>query len=78
VSTVACIVIGASDVAWVTDACCCWVQSTVCYENLKLKYILNTLEAKLSLQFMEEMPDYLVKVEEAVQDSQTRKEISRY
>jgi len=36
VATVACIVIGASDVAWVTDACCCWVQSTVCYEKLKV------------------------------------------
>lgn len=36
VATVACIVIGASDVAWVTDACCCWVQSTVRCENLEV------------------------------------------
>jgi hypothetical protein len=50
----------------------------VCYENLQLKYIQNTLEAKLGLQFMEDMSDYFVKVEEAVQDSQTGKEISRY
>jgi hypothetical protein len=52
VATVACIVIGASDVAWVTDACCCWVQSNVCYENINLIYIQNVLEAKFILQLM--------------------------
>jgi len=43
-----------------------------------LIFIQNALEAKIILQFMEEVPDYFVKDEEAVQDSQTRKEISRY
>jgi hypothetical protein len=32
----------------------------------------------LSIQFMEEVPDYFIKVEEEVQDSETRKDKSRY
>jgi hypothetical protein len=43
-----------------------------------LIFIQNALEAKIILQFVEEVPEYFVKVEEAVQDSQTRKEMSRY
>jgi hypothetical protein len=43
-----------------------------------LIFIQNALEAKIILQFVEEVPEYFVKVEEVVQDSQTRKEMSRY
>jgi len=43
-----------------------------------LIFIQNALEAKIILWFVEEVSDSFVKVEEAVQDSKTRKEMSRY